>query len=155
MKIIAYLLAIVALGIVSCDDEEQTEPSFVSANLNEEPWSGLPEISIDAAHDTLTFLGIGNEQVIVFKIKFIGVDVYNLSEHQALYYTTVGGDAITSQYLLNTHTPSQVIITAYDDEQNTLEGSFTISLSQKWSNPESPTDILRFTNGLFKGAISK
>ena len=155
MKAVVYTLIILALGMTSCNSDDQAVPGFVSAQLSDESWHGTPEINIDPVSDTLTFLGIGNEQVLVFKIKFDQEGIYDLSENQAIYYTTVGRDALTSSYKLDTGIASQVIITAYDPAHNTLEGSFEIALLQEWSNPQNAIERLRFTNGEFSGRISQ
>ncbi|WP_317041981.1 DUF6252 family protein [Salegentibacter salegens] len=95
----------------------------------------------------------GNEQVIVFKIKFKGEGVYDLLENQTSYYTTIGGDVMTSLYILDPSSSSEITITEYDSEQNIIRGSFDVTLHQDWSNPENDIDLLNFTNGQFKGSI--
>jgi len=143
------------LGIISCDNNNQHEPNFISAKINEENWNGVPEFSINSVNDTLTLLGAGNEQVVAFKIKFKGEGVYNLSGTQANYYTTIGGDVISSLYTLGASSSSQITITEYNSEQNIVKGNFEISLLKEWSNPENNTNSLSFTHGQFKGTITK
>lgn len=71
INLISFFLLLLSLGILSCsNDDNLDEPNFISATINEEKWNGDPEISINQANDTLTLPGSGNEQVIVFKIKF-------------------------------------------------------------------------------------
>ncbi len=142
-------------GIFSCDtnNNNELEPNFISMKINEENWNGVPEISMSSVNDTLTILGAGDEQVVVIKIKNNGKGIYNLSGAQASYYTTVGGDVITSLYTLNKSTPSKITITEYNAEENVLKGNFEISLLKKWSNPESNLNSLEFTSGQFKGVI--
>ena len=124
-------------GIISCNDDNQLEPDFISAKINEKNWNGIPELNVNNVNDTLTLLGSGNEQVVFFKIKYNGEGVYNLSGSQANYYTTIGGDVITSLYTLDESPSSQITITEYNSEQNIIKGNFKISLLQKWSNPET------------------
>jgi len=143
------------LGIISCDTNNELEPDFISAKINEENWNGFPEININNVNDTLTLLGVGNEKVIAFKIKYSGEGVYNLTGTQANYYTTIGGDVITSVYTLGESTSSQITITEYNSEQNIIKGNFEISLLKAWSNPENNTNSLSFTRGQFKGTITE
>lgn len=148
-------LLILILGIISCNNVDQLESDFISAEINKKNWNGIPEISVNNVNDTLTLLGSGNEQVIFFKIKYNGEGVYDLSGSQANYYTTVGGDVITSLYTLDENTSSQITITEHNLEQKILKGNFQISLLQKWSNPENNVNLLSFTNGRFKVTITE
>ncbi len=154
-NLILVSLLFLSFGIVSCDnDDNQDEPNFILSKINEVNWNGVPEININHVNDTLTLLGSGNEQVVVFKIKFNGEGVYNLSGTQANYYTTIGGDVITSLYTLGTSSSSQITITEYNSEQNIVKGNFELSLLKEWSNPENNENSLSFTNGQFKGNIT-
>ncbi|NER17546.1 DUF6252 family protein [Spongiivirga citrea] len=148
-------LLLLTLGIISCNNDDQLEPDFISAEINEKNWNGIPEINVNNVNDTLTLLGSGNEQVVFFKIKYNGEGVYNLSGSQANFYTTVSGDVITSLYTLGENTSSQITITEHNLEQNILKGNFQISLIQKWSNPENNVNLLSFTNGQFKVTITE
>jgi hypothetical protein len=155
INLISVFLFLMSLGIFSCsNDDNQDERNFISSKINEVNWDGVPEISINQVNDTLILLGSGNEQVLFFKIKFNGEGVYNLSGAQANYYTTIGGDAITSLYTLDTNFSSQITVTEYNSEQNIVKGSFELSLLKEWSNPENNNNLLSFTNGEFKGTIS-
>lgn len=153
MKNLIYS-AVILILLVSCDDDDEIQGDFVAAKLNGASWRGTPEINHNPANDTLTFLGVGKEQVVVFKIRFDGTGEYNLTQRQAGYYTTVGGDVITSEYVLAGDKPSKVIITQYDSEENTLEGNFNISLVKEWSNPEGAAETLVFTDGKFRGVVT-
>ena len=155
INLISFSLLLLSLGIFSCNnDDDLDQPNFISAEINGMNWNGVPEISINQVNDTLLLLGSGNEQVIVFKIKFNGEGVYSLSGAQASYYTSVGGDVITSLYTLDTSSSSQLTLTEYNSEQNMLKGSFEVQLLQQWSNPENNVNLLSFTNGQFKGTIT-
>ena len=150
-----YWIAILFITSVftSCSEsDDPIETNFVSAELNNIPWAGQPEINIDG--DSLVFLGIGNEQVVVFKIKFEGEGSYQLSTGQALFYTTVGQDALTSQFILNSDQTSQVIINQYDADSGTISGQFELTLAQEWSNPKVDTNTLWFSDGKFSGIIN-
>ncbi|MEQ9301469.1 MAG: DUF6252 family protein [Cyclobacteriaceae bacterium] len=156
MKTTFYVFIVAALGFIACNNDDQIERSFLSAQLNESSWSGRSEINRDATNnDTLAILGIGNEEVLVLKVKIDQVGVYVLTGEQAIYYTTVGGDAMTSRYIVDPAHSSQVTITTYDRDRNVVEGVFEVSLIQEWSNPENDLDQLRFTNGQFAGVVAQ
>ena len=153
-KVNLILLLFISLGIISCHKEDkQNESNFISSNINEVKWNGIPKIHTNEDNDTLILIGSGNEQVIVFKIKFKGEGNYNLKNSQAKYYTTVGGDVMTSLYTLDASSSSQITITDYNSEQNILKGNFELILLQEWSNPENNVNKLIFKNGGFKVTI--
>lgn len=154
LNLIPLLFLLFTFVLLSCSkDDDNTEPDFISATINEENWSGDPEVSLNQENDTLTLLGAGDEQVVVFKIKFKEEGTYNLSDAQANYYTTIGGDVITSFYTLDPESTSQLTITEYHSESNTIKGNYELNLIQDWSNPETEIDLLNFTDGEFKGTI--
>nr|WP_299172489.1 DUF6252 family protein [uncultured Allomuricauda sp.] len=153
--LISGVLLFVFLGIVSCSkDDNQIEADFIVAKINSENWKGIPEVNLNAVNDTLILLGVGNEEVVVFKIKFNGKGVYNLSGTQAVFYETIGRDVIISNYTLQDGRTSQIVISDYIPEQNIIRGNFKISLLQDWSNPENNINSLSFTQGEFKGTIN-
>ena len=141
-------------GIISCQKDDNIEESdFISASINDMKWNGTPEISINRDNDSLILLGYGHEQTIFIKVKFKGEGNYNLENSRANYYTTFGGDVITSLYTLDSNSSSYLKITEYDSERNILEGDFELSLLKEWSNPENNIDIKNFKNGQFKSTI--
>ena len=154
VNLILILLLFISLGIISCHKEDkQNESNFISSNINEVKWNGSPKIHTNEDNDTLILIGTGNEQVIVFKFKFKGEGNYTLKNSQANYYTTFGGDVMTSLYTLDASSSSQITITEYNSEQNILKGNFELSLLQEWSNPENNVNKLIFKNGGFKVTI--
>jgi hypothetical protein len=154
VNLILIFLLFISLGIISCHKEDkQNESNFISSNINEVKWNGIPKIHTNEDNDTLILIGSGNEQVIVFKIKFKGKGNYTLKNSQANYYTTFGGDVMTSLYTLDASSSSQITITEYNSEQNILKGNFELSLLKEWSNPENNVNKLIFKNGGFKVTI--
>lgn len=153
-KYIRFIFALYTILVcLSCSDDDQLEPDFITANLNAKSWKGVPETTINAVNDTLIILGIGDEQVLGLKLKFDGVGVYQLLNTQANYYTTVGGDVITSLYTLSEGNSSQINITEYNSAENFVKGNFEVSLLKEWSNPETNNNALSFTKGRFKATI--
>ncbi|MGY5850962.1 DUF6252 family protein [Salegentibacter sp. F14] len=155
LNFIPFLFLLLTLGIFSCskDDDTNEESDFISATINEENWNGDPEVYLERETDTLTILGSGDEQVVVFKIKFKEEGTYDLSDAQASYYTTIGGDVITSLYKLDPESDSQLTITEYHPESKTIKGNFTLTMLQEYSNPETEINLLNFNNGEFRGTI--
>jgi hypothetical protein len=153
MKAIYLIIPMLLLLTISCKEEKepQFETGMVTATLKSQSWEGYPEIHLDS-DDSLTVLGIGNEEVITFKIKFTGKGTYLLPEKSATYYTTIGKDVMTSNYKSSQNSSSTVTITAYDEAKKRIEGSFEISLVQTYPIDEDET--LTFSNGLFKGFIN-
>ncbi|WP_299155930.1 DUF6252 family protein [uncultured Christiangramia sp.] len=151
---VLILCVTISFVISSCQKDDALEESdFISASINDENWNGTPEIYIDTANDSLTILGYGNEQHIFIKTKFKGEGTYNLENSRTNYYTTIGGDVITSNYIFDANSTSQLKITDYDSELNIIKGEFEVSLLKEWSNPENDIDKTIFKNGKFRGTI--
>lgn len=155
------LLALLAAGLLSCQDDNQAKPQLAdnmfSAQRNGKNWGGITEIRVDENTDSLTFLGIGNQpndEVVVMKIKFQGLGHYTLIKNQALYYSTVGGDVITSEYKLAPNAIGQLTISKYDVEEELIEGNFKLLLNKKWSYLEDNVDVLNLSDGCFRGKIA-
>ena len=87
------------------------------------------------------------------KIKFQGIGKYTLIKNQAYYYTTVGGDVLTSKYKLAPNSIGQLIVSKYDKDKKSIEGTFDLMLKKDWSYSENNIDTLNLTDGNFKGKI--
>ena len=147
-------LLIVSFGIISCHGEDEPkEEDFISSTVNEVNWNGIPETHYFAENDTLALLGLGDEQVLVFKIKIKGEGNYHLNKYQTHYYTTIGGDVITSFYRLDESSNSQLTITDYDPERNILKGNFETTFLLDSGDPDNHPDKLIFKNGEFKASL--
>lgn len=145
----------------ACQHETEVMPriteEFVSARKNDVAWNGLPEIHLNSATDTLTFLAIANQpndEVLFMKLRFDGAGVYELTGNQAYYYTTVGGDVLTSEYKLVSGVAGILYVENYNAAEHLLEGSFRLTLAKERSNPENDTPTLHFTDGSFRGYIT-
>jgi hypothetical protein len=158
IKIMKGSIAFLILSLmISCREEELTG-NYVFAKRNDLAWIGYSEIHIDHATDSLILWGISNQpntEVIVIKIKFEGTGSYALTNRQGYYYSTIGGDVVTSEYKLPPNATGQVVISKYEQTRGFIEGSFEMSLKKERSNPDSGIDIYKFTKGIFKGEISK
>lgn len=152
--LVAIILAIVAF---SCDNDNETTPDdFIYAEKNGVAWEGRTEMTFDQNNngDTLIILGIGTEETLVMKIKFTGAGHYSLQEQQGVYYTTIGGDVLTSIYQTDDgNYIGGVKITRYDKDEKIIEGNFGVVLKQIRSNPENGIPAVTFIGGRFKGKI--
>jgi hypothetical protein len=154
MKAIVYVLGFLSVGIIFCgwSDDNVVADTFVKAKLDNQSWSGSPELSLNDITDTLIFHGVAQEEVIFFKIKLNGTGTYQLSKDQAIYYTTLGGDVLTTSYSLDPETPSYVKITTFNEIHKQVIGEFDISLVQNY--PTDQSHKLAFSEGEFSGVIT-
>ncbi|GAB3821720.1 hypothetical protein [Pontibacter rugosus] len=158
-RVTAALASILTLGAFSCDDETVVCPempeSYIMADKNTASWLGQPELRLD--NDTLWILGVANkpnDEVLVMKIKYNGTGTYALHPKQGYYYTTVGGDVLTSEYKLAKNTVGTLKIIADGKTEGVIEGSFDLALRKVRSNPESSIESINFTDGRFRGQIA-
>jgi len=153
---ISHKVALIFFSIIllSCNnDDTPRNPDFITSQINEVLWNGVPEVYLNQFNDTLKVLGSGSEKVLLFKIKFTGEGIYNLTGDQVIYYTTLGGDIITSSYALDGDKSSRVTISSSNSENNIVGGNFQLSLRQEWSILDDDDESLSITNGKFKGTI--
>ena len=145
---------------LACMKNDNAEPllldnSFIAIRANE-TWKGTTEIGL-TANDTLIFLAIGNgldNGVMVAKIKFSGTGSYKLYDSNGSHYNTLGGDVLTSQYTIGEAFNGIFSISAYNNENRYIEGSFELPLkATKLSNPEINDSLLIISDGQFKGFI--
>ena len=159
MKKLAILF--LALGIYACqNDNESLNPEnyLFSAEKNDEKWSGTTEIQLQAPDsDTLTLLFKANNsnEVLWVKIKFDDTGSYPLKGGQAGFYSTAGGDGITSRYGMSAGDLGQLVVTKYNPAQKLIEGTFDVSLTKQYANPENNIDFLKFSSGCFKWKLLK
>ena len=129
--------------------------SFMAKRDNE-TWKGNTEIGLTAS-DTLIFLAVGkglDNGVMVAKIKFDGVGSYKLYDNDGIYYNTLGGDVLISQYAIEDAFNGIFSISAYDNENRYIEGSFELPLkATRLNNPEKKDSLLIISDGQFKGFI--
>ena len=152
------LIMILCVVGVACDDDNNQPPELIEGTMvawkNGDRWTGTVQLHLDQHNNTLTLFGAGGEEYVRLSIEFDGMGTYTIGRGQGEYYTTVGGDAVTSAY--GTDAPAgQITISAYDQEKQALEGTFQVSLRHRWSNPENNIGKVSFTNGRFKGTITK
>ncbi|WP_159473234.1 DUF6252 family protein [Dyadobacter sp. 3J3] len=154
-------ISFLVLVLFSCKkDEESIAPEnyLFSAERNDEKWSGATEISLQTPDsDTLTLLFKANysSEILWIKIKFNDTGYYPLKANQAGYYSTVGGDVLVSRYVMTSNDTGQLTVTNYNPTKKLIEGTFDLSLTKQYANPENNNDILKFSNGCFKWKLLK
>ena len=145
---------------MACDKNDYAEPffpdnSFIAQRANE-TWKGTTEIGLTAS-DTIIFLAVGNgldNGVMVAKMKFDGTGFYKLNDRDGIYYNTLGGDVLISQYAIENGSDGIFLISAYDKENRYIEGSFEMRLrATRLNNPEIKDSTLTISDGQFKGFI--
>lgn len=140
--------------LISCNESDKNPLSEIEALKNGDEWKGRTEIDFDADTETLTILGIVNEpaeEIIVMKIKFEGPGNYTLTADQALYYTLIGGDGITSDYKIDLDGHSEIEIISYDPDSRVIFARFELKLKKNRSSIENAVEYLHFTDGFFGG----
>lgn len=140
------------LGTLSMDN------TFV-AQRDGQTWNGVTQIGL-TAKDTLVFLAIGNgldNGVLVTRTKFEGTGTYTLKDQQGFYYTTLGGDALTGQYMVDQGLEGVFSITEYDGDTRSVRGSFSLPLkaTRLSSGSGAKDSTLLITDGHFNGTIQE
>jgi hypothetical protein len=123
---------------------------YFEASKNSEGWGAtlsayaIPGDSLRLA----AFRQTGEEQINV-NIKFKGTGDYVPRINQAVFFTTVGTDVISSHYRLDTTKTNTLTIASYSTETRIIAGSFTLHFLKDSTDPTEyvPVD---FTSGLFR-----
>jgi len=157
MKKITLTIFAISL-LLSCHDDKETPLSdnVASATLNNGGWNAVLNVYFDPnSADSLRFQAVTNrpnDEVMNLIIKFQGIGSYELTSQSASYYTTVGGDVISSVYVLDNSAPLHFEITEYTADTKTIEGDFRMVFKKKRGMP-TDSAALNFHNGRFKGVI--
>lgn len=114
MKLVPVIIAFLLI-FQSCNKDENPQiiDNYISAKKNGLEGKGQTEIHLNQTTDTLTLLGISNQpnsEVIVLKMLFKGAGKYSLTNEQAYYYTTTGGDVATCHYRIAENSTSELEI---------------------------------------------
>jgi hypothetical protein len=127
---------------------------YITASKNNKDWTANPSISTMIT-DTIGIFGSNFstqlEETITMQFKLNGTGKYELKGRQALYYNTVGRDAITSEYQLDDTYNNTVTVLAIDKLSNVITGTFNLKFKHIY--PADKPDSLQFLNGKFKVAL--
>ena len=154
-----FLLLFILLFIIGCDSDDGSEMplpanSFV-AQKDEDLWEGITELQL-TANDTLVFFAVGeglDNGVLMVKVKFEGTGGYAVAKEKALYYDTLGGDAIVAQYTLQEPEKATFVVDSYDVSNGTVTGTFALELFPEAQGSKSIEYFLRVTKGRFRGTL--
>ncbi len=147
----AFLVTFLILAY-SCHKDNKVIPDdfYFKGQKNGVDW-GATANSYNILGDSLKLVAFkqAGEEQINFKIKFKqDTATYVLTGNQAEFFTTIGMDAVTSHYRLDTTQTSTISISSYSKKTNIISGSFTLYLLKDSSDVEYVP--LNFTNGLFR-----
>jgi hypothetical protein len=143
------ILAFCAVFAFSCkkDSHNPAENLFIGATKKNTNWQiSQPSTSYFANRDSLMIQGVKGEEGITFKIAFHGKGTYQLKGNQAIYFTTLGQDVITSQYQPDATKINTLTITNFNIYTNVVTGNFELNL-KKIEGTASLDNALSFTNG--------
>ena len=72
---------------------------------------------------------------------------------QGIYYNTIGGDVIISQYEIEQGLEGTMSITSYNKDNKSIEGSFELPLKAvRLYSPDDTDSTITISMGRFKGA---
>jgi hypothetical protein len=129
---------------------------YITASKNNKDWAASPSLSTMIS-DTIGIFGSNFstqlEETITMQFKLTGTGKYTLKGRQALYYNTVGRDAITSEYQLDDTYDNTVNVLEIDQSANVITGTFNLKFKHIY--PADRSDNLQFLNGKFKVALHK
>ena len=154
------VLLLIFVLFLACNKNDDGEPSFPNnyfiAQRADVTWQGTTKIVLNAS-DTLIFLAVGNgldNGVMVAKIKFDGIGSYILNDLDGIYYNTLGGDVLISQYAIEDGSNGIFTISTYEEGNRYIEGGFKMPLrATMLANPEIKDSTLTISDGQFKGFI--
>lgn len=148
-KILIITIVFYCTLTFSCkkDSHNPTNELFIGATKKGSNWVvKYPGTNYIADKDTLVIYGVKGEESIAIKIPFHGVGTYPLKVGQVAYYTTVGGDAISSWYQPDTAKINTLTVTSFNAYTDIVKGDFELNL-KKTQGAASLDTALSFTNG--------
>ncbi|RYC50351.1 hypothetical protein [Flagellimonas olearia] len=155
------LFIVSLLLIAACNSDDNSIPALQEnifvAQKDENHWEGSTELQL-TENDTLVFLGIGkglDNGVLMVKTKFKGVGAYTVEKEKALYYDTLGGDAIVAQYTLQEPEKAIFVLESHNESNGTVTGNFSLKLFPKAQGGKSIEYFLKITEGRFRGTLKE
>ena len=156
-----YLFLLFFLLILGCNSDDDTQPPLATntftAQKDEHLWEGSTELQL-MENDTLVFLAVGkglDNGVLMVKTKFKGVGTYTVEKEKALYYDTLGGDAIVAQYTLQEPEMATFVVESQNASNGMVTGNFSLELFPKAQGGKSIEYFLKITEGRFRGTLKE
>lgn len=151
-KVFIFISIFCTLIAFSCkkSTENPANNLFIGANFQGGNWLAQPSTSYSANRDSLKIQGFhpAGEQHLAFSVRFGGTGTYNLKAGQATYYTTLGTDALTSNYKLDTTKTNTVTFSQVNLGTGIAAGSFQLNFVKTYGGGGFSTTA-NFTNGKF------
>ena len=149
------------LVITGCNSDDNSIPPLqentFTAQKDKHLWEGSTELQL-MENDTLVFLAVGkglDNGVLMVKTKFKGVGTYTVEKEKALYYDTLGGDAIVAQYTLQEPEKATFVVESHNESNGTVSGNFALELFPKAQGGKSIEYFLNITEGRFRGTLKE
>jgi hypothetical protein len=143
-------LAFYCALIVACkkDNQNAVNDLFIGAIKNGNNWVAKPNANYLSNKDSLQIRGFkaAGEESLYFNLNFRGKGTYAIKLGQSGYFTTLGMDAITGSYKLDTTLTNTVTIRNFDIATNIANGTFQLNFIKTNGNG---ADKLSFTGGKF------
>jgi len=155
------LLILIVLGLFTAGCSKRNccvSPAialYIGADKNMVKWTGEATAEKQGT-DTLLIIGSKTEERLIMRLKFTGKGTYTFQNTQAFYFTTVGGDVFTSEYELDKTAASTLTVTAYDETNRLISGSYSLTLKRDYPNPSTTyPETVKFANGMFNVYLPK
>ncbi|TFF38261.1 DUF6252 family protein [Mucilaginibacter psychrotolerans] len=155
------LLALIFLCLVTaaCTKHNCCVPPpitpYIGADKNTVKWTGEATAEKQGT-DTLLIIGSKTEERLIMRLKFTGEGIYTFQNTQAFYFTTIGGDVFTSEYIVDETAASTLTVTDYNETSRLASGTYSLTLKRNYPNPTSAyPQKVQFVNGMFHVYLPK
>ncbi|HVW96354.1 MAG TPA: hypothetical protein VHA56_10350 [Mucilaginibacter sp.] len=149
-KLLPVAVLICGLLFYSCkkDNQNVVEDLFIGAFKNGSSWVGKPSAGYLPDRDSLQVSGIKQpgEENLYFRLNTLAKGSHSIKAGQAGFYTTLGGDAITADYILDTTQANTVVIRDFDYTTNIANGTFQLYFTKISGTGDNKVS---FTGGKF------
>nr|WP_294947306.1 DUF6252 family protein [uncultured Mucilaginibacter sp.] len=158
-KITLPALFVLCLFTAACSKRNCCVPPvvtpYIGADKNSVKWTGEATAEKQGA-DTLLIIGSKTEERLIMRLKFTGKGIYTFQNNQAFYFTTIGGDVFTSEYIVDNTAASTLTVTDYNETTRLVSGTYSLALKRDYPNPSvAYPESLKFTNGMFNVYLPK
>jgi len=149
-KLLLAVPFIYCLMFIGCkkDNPNVVNDLFMGAFKNGEAWVGRPFAGYLAGKDSVQVGGFKatGEETLFFNLKTLSKGTYTIKPGQAVFYTTIGMDAVTGSYKVDTAFTNTVTIRDFNVTTNVVNGAFQLNFVKITG---AGPDKLSFTDGKF------
>lgn len=148
------LLSACSKGTKVCCDVSPFPDYYLFAIKADTNWLKVPRTF--TIKDSLLIANESRDEGLIMLIKFVGKGTYALTEKNARYFTTTGGDVISSEYLGDTGTQNTLEITDYNESAGIIAGNYSVKLkiSPRYQSAMLP-QYVSFTQGKFRALLPR